>query len=333
MAEIFLSYAKEDREAALKIAQLLESAGWTVWWDRRIPAGRSWRSVLEEALGQMRCMVVLWSKNSVDSDWVKEEAEEAREIGKLVPVLIEPVKPPVGFRAIQAADLTNWDGSNASPGAQQLITDLSSLVGKPTKQPKTEPGSASSASGNIPEITEPSDAETTPQKNESEISAERLLKDRKPRNFNFKPNLHLNRKTTIVGGAVVALLLGLALLWPKRNHQTTDNPAVSEAKVTSPAPAPYLVNVGIDANQKEIKVNEDLTITLQGEYSDGTRQPVKDGVEWTSSNPAIASIDSEGRVKGYQAGSTKISGRYAGLASPSWTLAVRAAAQENPPAA
>src|SRR5438445_8985598 len=152
MADIFLSYAKENRESARSIAALLESAGWTVWWDRRIPAGRAWRSVLEEALGQMRCMVVLWSKHSVDSDWVKEEAEEAREIERLVPVLIEPVKPPVGFRAIQAADLSNWDGSNSSPGAQQLITDLNSLVGKPIEQPKAEKGSVSSASGSVPGI-------------------------------------------------------------------------------------------------------------------------------------------------------------------------------------
>src|SRR2546425_6582364 len=134
MADIFLSYANEDREAALKISRLLESAGWTVWWDRRIPAGRSWRSVLEEALGQMRGMVVLWSKRSIESDWVKEEAEEARELGKLVPVLIESVKPPVGFRAIQAADLSDWDGSSDASGAQQLIADLESLVGKPEKK-------------------------------------------------------------------------------------------------------------------------------------------------------------------------------------------------------
>src|ERR1043166_7008049 len=142
MADIFLSYAKEDREAALKIAQLLESAGWTVWWDRRIPADRSWRSILEEALGQMRCMVVLWSKNSIESDWVKEEAEEARAVGKLVPVLIERVKPPVGFRAIQAADLSAWDGSGDAPGARQLIADLKALIGNPSAQPTvTDKGS------------------------------------------------------------------------------------------------------------------------------------------------------------------------------------------------
>ena len=130
MADIFLSYANEDREKARAVAGLLESAGCTVWWDRRIPAGRTWRSMIEEALRDMRCMVVLWSTHSVGSDWVKEEAEEARALGRLIPVLIEPVKPPVGFRSIQAADLTDWDGSKDSLGARQLIADLESLMGK-----------------------------------------------------------------------------------------------------------------------------------------------------------------------------------------------------------
>ena len=65
MADIFLSYANEDRKSAAQVAQMLESVGWRVWWDRRIPAGRTWRAVLEDALREMRCMVVLWSHSSV----------------------------------------------------------------------------------------------------------------------------------------------------------------------------------------------------------------------------------------------------------------------------
>ena len=72
MADIFISYANGDREMAAKFAELLESVGFRVWWDRRIPAGRTWRSVLEDALREMRCLVVLWSKNSVQSPWVTE---------------------------------------------------------------------------------------------------------------------------------------------------------------------------------------------------------------------------------------------------------------------
>lgn len=50
MADIFISYANEDRDTAARLAAHLESAGWRVWWDRRIPAGRTWRAVLAEAL-------------------------------------------------------------------------------------------------------------------------------------------------------------------------------------------------------------------------------------------------------------------------------------------
>lgn len=131
MADIFLSYASEDRDKAGKIAALLEASGWSVWWDRRIPAGRTWRSVIQEALTNMRCMVVLWSKNSVDSEWVKEEAEEGRALGKLVPIMIERVMPPLGLRGIQAADFADWDGSSDASGSRQLIDDLEAILGRP----------------------------------------------------------------------------------------------------------------------------------------------------------------------------------------------------------
>ncbi|HVR17551.1 MAG TPA: toll/interleukin-1 receptor domain-containing protein, partial [Candidatus Limnocylindrales bacterium] len=136
MADIFISYANEDRESAAQLARTLETAGWRVWWDRRIPAGRTWRAVLEDALREMRCMVVLWSEKSVQSPWVAEEAEEARRLGKMiVPVLLQRVEPPIGFRAIQAADLTKWDGSIDDPAAQLFLADLKSVLGGAPDKP------------------------------------------------------------------------------------------------------------------------------------------------------------------------------------------------------
>ncbi|MBT9553551.1 MAG: toll/interleukin-1 receptor domain-containing protein [Hydrogenophaga sp.] len=131
MTDIFLSYTERDRDTARRVAEALGSVGWSVWWDRRIPAGETWRSVLEHALEDMRCMVVLWSTKSVESEWVYEEASEGRRLGKLVPVMIETVRPPAGFREIQAADLTGWDGSPDFDGLRMLLSDLEHLLGKP----------------------------------------------------------------------------------------------------------------------------------------------------------------------------------------------------------
>ena len=82
LADIFLSYASEDREAACLIAQALESQSWTVWWDRKIPAGQAFDEVIEREIGMAKSVVVLWSKNSTKSEWVKNEAAAAVEHDK-----------------------------------------------------------------------------------------------------------------------------------------------------------------------------------------------------------------------------------------------------------
>ena len=94
MADIFISYASEDRERAAKLAQAFDANGWSVWWDRAIPAGRRFSDVIEEEIRRARCMVVLWSAVSVAKDWVVEEAEDGKSRGILVPVFIEAVQPP-----------------------------------------------------------------------------------------------------------------------------------------------------------------------------------------------------------------------------------------------
>jgi len=133
MAIIFLSYASEDRERARPLAAALEMIGWSVWWDRKIPAGRTFAEVIEAALTGSRCVIVLWSHESVKSQWVREEADEGKKRGKLVPVFVDAVEPPMGFRAIHAADLVDWDGTTSAAGFRQLVTDLTALLGAPPK--------------------------------------------------------------------------------------------------------------------------------------------------------------------------------------------------------
>ena len=112
MTDIFLSYAREDLEVAKALVTALETQQWSVFWDRHIPAGKSWREVLGRVLADVECVVVVWSQSSVKSDWVLEEAEYGRGGHVLIPVLIEGVTPPLGFRHIQAADLSQWTSDN-----------------------------------------------------------------------------------------------------------------------------------------------------------------------------------------------------------------------------
>ena len=79
MPDVFISYTTADREHARRLATALERRGWTVWWDRTILPGSDWHAAIETALSNSRCAVVLWSQHSVESNWVRTEAEEARE--------------------------------------------------------------------------------------------------------------------------------------------------------------------------------------------------------------------------------------------------------------
>jgi formylglycine-generating enzyme required for sulfatase activity len=122
MADIFLSYAREDLEHARRIAEALEAAGWSVFWDRRIRPGQQFDEVIERHLDDCRVVVVLWSTYSVRSEWVKNEAAHGRERepSALIPARIAAVDPPFAFRRIQAADLTAWVVDNPSNGASAL---------------------------------------------------------------------------------------------------------------------------------------------------------------------------------------------------------------------
>ena len=105
MANIFLSYAREDDGKAARVAAALESAGHDVWWDREIGAGASFSSAIDAALENAELIVVLWSAHSIKSDWVRDEAAIGRDSGRLVPALIDQVLPPLGFRQYQSVEI------------------------------------------------------------------------------------------------------------------------------------------------------------------------------------------------------------------------------------
>jgi TIR domain-containing protein len=136
--DVFISYAKGDRSRAGQLASVLETKGWSVWWDRDILPGRTFDDVIEEALTGARSVVVLWSAESVKSRWVRTEASAAAERDALVPALIEPATIPLEFRRVEAADLTNWQGDPNDPELQQLIETLDGRI-RTDVRPDTPP--------------------------------------------------------------------------------------------------------------------------------------------------------------------------------------------------
>lgn len=97
-ADVFISYGREDRRHAERIASILEQRGWSVWWDRKLLAGEQYSQAIEQQIDQARCVVVLWSTSSVASSWVRDEAAEGTQRNILVPVLIDDAEIPLGFR-------------------------------------------------------------------------------------------------------------------------------------------------------------------------------------------------------------------------------------------
>jgi len=128
MSDIYISYADEDWRKARALAEIMGRYGWSVWWDRTIPSGRSLYGVLAQALESAKCVVVLWSKTSIGSPWVGAEAAEAIRRRILVPALIEDVEVPRPFAVVNATDLSSFQGPAARPQVEHLLHSVASHV-------------------------------------------------------------------------------------------------------------------------------------------------------------------------------------------------------------
>lgn len=134
MANIFISYAREDRERVAKLAAELERAGLTVWWDRLIEPGSEYVRDTERELAGADAVIVAWTKHSIVSHWVRDEAGYGREKGILIPVLLDAVEPPLGFRQFQTGDLSKWHGGSA-PEIEEIVANIRRRKGETAPPP------------------------------------------------------------------------------------------------------------------------------------------------------------------------------------------------------
>lgn len=143
MTDIFVSYASEDLERTAALIRGFRSRGWSVWSDQSIQAGRSWDRAIEAALDDCRCVVVLWSKASTSSDWVRSEASHGNKRRVLVPILIDDVADdiPLEFSRIQAASLVGWDGDQAAPEFREAAEAVAAVLEPKERAPVPPPPS------------------------------------------------------------------------------------------------------------------------------------------------------------------------------------------------
>lgn len=139
MASIFLSYAREDAIKAKALAASLERAGHCVWWDRHIHGGSEYSDEIEAALKNSDVVLVAWSQSSVHSTWVRDEAAEGRDSGRLVPLVLDDSAPPLGFRQLQSISIAGWSGRGKPPEYKAILAAIDARCGKRGLDPAPAP--------------------------------------------------------------------------------------------------------------------------------------------------------------------------------------------------
>lgn len=125
---VFISYKREELEHAKMIRRTLLDSDLDVWWDEDIQCGQVWNEVLDDAVKRAGCVVVLWSRRSMQSRWVMHEASSAIDRGVYAPVRIElfPIEAP--YDRLQATDIVDWDGKIHHPGVVDLLERINELL-------------------------------------------------------------------------------------------------------------------------------------------------------------------------------------------------------------
>jgi tetratricopeptide (TPR) repeat protein len=259
MADIFISYKREDIVLAKTLANMLSEFGWTVWWDHDIPAGKDYDQIIEEQLASAKCIIVLWSALSINSRNVKDEANEALKRNVLIPVLIGRVSPPLGFRMIQSI---SWNENNQvqEDELNELLKQSKRLIGDPPQGKVQQQGKSHSKK---------QDQEFISPEVKTEASVKYASDDRsvhpqiKKNNSLFKSILIW----AIVGGAFI---IGLIFFLNAKKSSQNDN-AVFTPVDSSKAKDYFEIGENLVDNNKNIEggiKNFDKAIEIDSNYAE-----------------------------------------------------------------
>jgi TolB-like protein len=160
--DIFLSYNREDQARAKLFAEAFEAQSFKVWWDVGLRTGEAYDEVTETALRKAKAVVVLWSKKSVQSRWVRAEATLADRNRTLVPCMIEPCERPIMFELTQTAELSHWKGEGQDKAWVAFLGDVRRFVAKEAAPLRAEAPAVPIAAPSVQETLKPGQSGSAP---------------------------------------------------------------------------------------------------------------------------------------------------------------------------
>ncbi|MEO9462123.1 MAG: TIR domain-containing protein [Marinomonas sp.] len=130
MVDVFISYSRKDKERVARLARAIEDEGYDVWWDAELPPHQSYGDVITRKISEAKAAIVVWSPDAAASEWVRAEADMARNQKKLVQTALGEIIPPLPFNQIQYADIGDWEGEDTHDSWRKVKASLADLCGR-----------------------------------------------------------------------------------------------------------------------------------------------------------------------------------------------------------
>jgi hypothetical protein len=253
MVDVFISYSRANRDVVRRLAEAIAALGYVVWWDEELPVHLSYGDVITDKIGEAKATLVVWSAESAASEWVRAEADMARNQKKLIQTSIDDCTPPLPFNQIQYAPIGDWTGEADHLGWRKAQVSLAALCGPPP---------AGEATLIVSEPAPPEPTLTLVPMPPAAASSPPLHVAPRPR-----PRSRTNRLALIAIGASLATILTVGTLVivkgpPTAHAETRSQPAPTAPPPAAPAvtPAPAATppkTIVVDAVVQPAEENED----------------------------------------------------------------------------
>jgi len=142
VSDVFISYSRDNQEVVRRLAEAVKGLGYDVWWDDQLPPHLAYGDVIAQKVGEAKAAIVVWSANAAASEWVRAEADMARNQRKLIQTSIDGAEPPMPFNQLHYVSLADWNGETDHPGWAKVRESLVALAGAPAGEAPTVPPTA-----------------------------------------------------------------------------------------------------------------------------------------------------------------------------------------------